>query len=127
MLAVSKLTITIKQHMGGTLAEALIPGKYSYSCIKMRSGIGGMYVLSTGGKSHTGDVVFFGDAQNFPTLWAHEMAHSLDIFIGGKDIAFSSKSTPTIKSSRLITGSTNWTDAYDRDIAISDDYANNSK
>ncbi|KAL8343429.1 hypothetical protein RB598_004664 [Gaeumannomyces tritici] len=56
-----------------------------------------------------GDVWLWGDAQNYPTLWVHEMAHALD---------YQAAPGPTRLSS-----SQRWLDAYNNNAAISDGYA----
>ncbi|KAH9885521.1 hypothetical protein F4778DRAFT_505771 [Xylariomycetidae sp. FL2044] len=60
--------------------------------------------------SDLGDVVLFGDAQNYPTLWVHEIGHSLDMnAISGYAHPFNTDNI--------------WIDNYNLDSAISDSYA----
>ncbi|KAJ2977475.1 hypothetical protein NQ176_g4347 [Zarea fungicola] len=59
--------------------------------------------------SDLGDNIYFGDIQNHPTLWAHEIGHTLDINAVTKGQDFSA--------------SPRWIAAYNQDQAISDDYA----
>lgn len=59
--------------------------------------------------SDLGDNVYFGDIQSYPTLWVHEIGHTMDhnVVTKGQDFSASQK----------------WTDNYNMDSAISDGYA----
>lgn len=59
--------------------------------------------------SDLGDNVYFGDIQSYPTLWVHEIGHTMDhnVVTKGQDFSASQR----------------WTDNYNMDSAISDGYA----
>lgn len=59
--------------------------------------------------SDLGDNVYFGDIQSYPTLWVHEISHTMDhnVVTKGQDFSASQR----------------WTDNYNMDSAISDSYA----
>ncbi|KAK5999218.1 Conidiation-specific protein 13 [Cladobotryum mycophilum] len=61
--------------------------------------------------SGSGDSVFFGDSQNYPTLFAHEIGHTLD-----------HNSVPGYSGTDF-SASQIWLDNYNADSAISDSYA----
>ncbi|KAK5994164.1 Conidiation-specific protein 13 [Cladobotryum mycophilum] len=59
--------------------------------------------------SDLGDNIYFGDFQNYPTLFVHEIGHTMDNNVYHKGSDFSA--------------SQQWLNAYNQDSAISDDYA----